>query len=157
MNKKECDINDAYSNFLIACDQGDLSKIKTLIADNQDLNIHADDEWGLRKAVYAGHLDIVEYLDKDHQADIFIGNDITLYWAAYGHRLNVVKYLIERGLHKIEFKDMSGCERAYKFCKENVDTLLKEKLSGRNLEKIKNISPTAKVRRRPKTMNKEGP
>ena len=84
-------VND---EFIHACVNGDLNKVKTL--HKQGADIRVCDYRPLRWAAERGHLDVVRYL-VEQGADIHTKNDYAFRWAAMGGHLDVVKYLVEHG------------------------------------------------------------
>ena len=60
-------------------------------------NIHANDDYALRRSARNGHLDVVKYLI-EKGANVHADYDFALGWSARNGHLNVVKYLIENGV-----------------------------------------------------------
>jgi len=72
----------------------DIEVFKGLVEDGAD--IHADNDFVLRRAAYNGHLEVVKFL-VEKGADIHAGNDFSLRLAARNGHLEVVKFLVEKG------------------------------------------------------------
>ena len=94
---KVIEVNDKYKAHILdmtfIC-EGRLEIIKYLVDNGAD--IHANDEYDLRRAAANGRLEVVKYL-VDNGADIHANDDGALRWAAENGRLEVVKYLIDNG------------------------------------------------------------
>lgn len=77
-----------------ACYNGDLSKVKQLVAKGVDVRVNTDEAF--RIAAGNGHLHIVKYLVDENGVDITKMYDYVISWAAnYGY-VDVVKYIVER-------------------------------------------------------------
>ena len=81
-----------YTDFLKACESGDLCKVKALHKLGADIRMHG--EQPLRWTAELGHLDVIKYL-VEQGADIYAGSDGALRWAACCGHLDVVNFLRE--------------------------------------------------------------
>ena len=93
---------DLSGQLILACDDGDLGKVKYL--EHVDPHLCRDakyDDTPLHWASLKGHLDIVRYFVEKRQCDVECRNkygNTPLHHTALGGRLDAVQYLIsERG------------------------------------------------------------
>ena len=77
-------------DFVEACRSGDLLTAKECI--EQGANVHAANDWPLRRAAWKGHLAIVKYLI-ERGANIHAENDQTLRWAVHEGHLQMVNVI----------------------------------------------------------------
>jgi len=95
-NKMNTTTNPNYMNsiFVIECRYGNLEKVKECLKNGVD--IHFNEDAGLRLASENGHLEVVKLL-LDNGADIHTGNDEALFHTCREGYYEMVKLLIERG------------------------------------------------------------
>ncbi len=75
--------------FINACCDGDINTVKTLMSNNNELNLHG----GLSNACYSGHMEIVKLLISKGITHF----DLGLYYACYSGHMEIVKLLISKG------------------------------------------------------------
>ena len=79
---------------LEAIKNNDLESVKGWV--EKGANLHANNDYALRRAADCGHLEIVKCL-LEQGADLHAWNDYSLRFAAKNGHLEVVKYLLEQG------------------------------------------------------------
>ena len=82
------------NSFINACRDGDLDNAKQLLLLNQNIDIHADDEYAFRYSCAYGHLDVAKWLwSLDQNIDIHADDEYAFrYSCIYGH-LELAKWL----------------------------------------------------------------
>ena len=90
------DMSGTNYNFIDACRNGDLPRVKALLKRGAD--IHDWDDYALRGAARKGYLDVVKYL-VEQGANIHAWDNQAFREAAEEGHLDVVKYLKEHGVN----------------------------------------------------------
>ncbi|AYV85183.1 MAG: hypothetical protein Satyrvirus6_15 [Satyrvirus sp.] len=80
--------------FIESCMDGSLDNVKYWITKNID--IHENDDYGLRWASLNGHFPVVKFL-VESGANVRAANNQSLIWTTYNGHLDIAKYLIESG------------------------------------------------------------
>jgi ankyrin repeat protein len=126
------DINNTFINnkneaLIIAAGKGYLEILKYL--HQNGIDIHADDDYIFRSAVYYDYIEIVKYLHQNG-ANIAIDNNIALRWAAsYGY-LEIFKYLLKNGAALMLGDDYSVFECATRNGQLKIVKYLVENIAG---------------------------
>jgi ankyrin repeat protein len=91
-NKKD------HKLFINSCEYGSMDGI-IYSFNNLPYGVLTQDiiNWGMRRAAYNGHLDIVKYLIEEKGADIHDTNDHAFRNACENGDVDMVKYLVEKG------------------------------------------------------------
>lgn len=88
-----------YDIFMKCCENGYLDGvIKSLEKDIKNSIKKSNIDWGLSRACYHGHMNIIKYLIEEKNADIHNTNDYPLRVAVEdANDINIVKYLLDKG------------------------------------------------------------
>ena len=87
------------NSFINACRDGDLDNAKQLLLLNQNIDIHADDEYAFRYSCAYGHLDVAKWLwSLDQNIDIHADNDHAFRCSCGNGYIEVAKWLILIGI-----------------------------------------------------------
>lgn len=104
-----------------------------------------------------GQLAMVEYLVKEHDADIHASNDSALSYACLREHYDVVEFLLEQGADASEIPAEGPWEAARVTCDTVVQNMAKKKYEAQqnkiqqaNLSKVKGKIGYSPVRRRPR-------
>lgn len=90
--------NIDYNFFIDSCEHGLINSVLYCLQNDPTNKINQSViNWGLSRASYSGHLDIVKYLIEEKDADIHYRNDTAFRNACEGGYVEMVKYLIDKG------------------------------------------------------------
>ena len=146
-NKKEEKMREIDKEFLNACEEGDLERVKQLLERGADVNVRdKDGETALMIVSWYGKKEIAELLIKngiDINAKDNLGRTALMYASWYGHN-EVVKLLLENGadVNAQDEDDITALMYAFKNGDKEIIELLK---SYETKTKKKMICPNCKA------------
>ena len=92
--KSNLDKNKIQLLFTESCKKGQLLIIKWLWQLEQNINIHANDEFAFRLACEKGHLEVIKWLwQLDQNINIHVCDEYAFRWACANGHLEVIKWL----------------------------------------------------------------
>ena len=152
---KKLNQEELNEQFIYACRDGNLEIIKYLLTSHElkeNVDIHAENDWGFVWSCRNGNLEVVKYLltsaELTEHVDIHAKDDLGFRSACYEGRLEVIKYLIidmniEKTIHiekyLTEKKDNKTAQQATElFNTRDLYQKLKENIKD-NKEKVKKM------------------
>lgn len=129
---------EILTKFMLSCKNGNLKKVKELIKNGADVNLHDIEGFAaLHWAAYNGHLNIVKYLDVvkylvKNGAEVNLQDKYgwtALHRAAWSGNSKIVKYLVKNGadLNLKNYKGNTALDIAVRKSHNDIGDYLKSK------------------------------